>query len=220
MLKNATPQEKFNLLQDWLGELILPIKRDLKNEHLKKDPRFAKKYMGKPFPKLETADLVAGYKAALQDEQYHLLDYIFQKWLLKNTDIYEFFSEELQKVYDSFDELETLEEPFAQELAKNSCKQFGAKTTYLFTIVNSVVFPEAILNELKCLAEKQNEEEKNQAPAKSTSSSLEDQLKACEKQMQQMINKYEKRLSGLERKYQKDTETLKKQLANLQRKLA
>jgi hypothetical protein len=45
-------------------------------------------------------------------------------------------------------------------------------------------------------------------------------VKSFELKMQRLVDKYEKRLSGLEKKYLNDTDILKKQIANLQKKLA
>ena len=45
MYKNATYREKFADLKEWIPFLVEAIKKDLRNEHLKKDIFFVKKFL-------------------------------------------------------------------------------------------------------------------------------------------------------------------------------
>ena len=44
MLKETGYQEKIEIVAPWLDEIVETVKKDLKNEHLKVDKAFCKKY--------------------------------------------------------------------------------------------------------------------------------------------------------------------------------
>lgn len=50
MLKDTTYAEKMAMLKGWFETILQDIKKDIKNDHLKKDWNFAKSY----FPKKES----------------------------------------------------------------------------------------------------------------------------------------------------------------------
>jgi len=144
MLKNATYKEKFALLNPWIPYIIDSIKKDLKNDHLKQDWQFSKRYLnGKPASKLTTEELIQGYSEALQDSEKGeaLAEFIANRWLLKHTDLYDYFEAKLSAIHPDFVEIEELELKSSQEIIKGAVVQFGALHTYLFSVINSVVFP-------------------------------------------------------------------------------
>jgi hypothetical protein len=220
MLKDATAQEKFALLKEWLPNIFQDVKKDLKNDHLKNDPKFLKKYIGKPIQKVEIEDLVNSYTTAVNEDAPHLAEFVFQRWLLRNTDIYDFFAEKLEKIDADFTELKEIDPVLSKEISEESCNQFGALKTYCFSVMNSVVFPKAVFDELSQKAKKEVKEKHLEKEEQNDLKSQEDVMKAFELKMQRTVDKYEKRISGLEKKYLADTEVLKKQIAQLQKKLA
>lgn len=83
MYKNASYKEKFALLNDWFGLVIDSVKKDLKNEHLKKDLYFVKKFLGsKNLNKLTTEDLTEAYQRAIVEEEKgeELAEFITSRW--------------------------------------------------------------------------------------------------------------------------------------------
>lgn len=220
MTKEATYQEKFNQLQPWLTDIFRDVKRDLKNEHLKKDNSFVKKYFTKPYHKVEVEDLVQGYQAAINDGADHVAEFIFQRWMMKHTDIYQFFAHELEKINPDFSQIEQIEPVRAHELAKKSSTQFGAKNSFLFAVINSVAFPEKIFSDLEKEARQETIEAEKMKSEQLAFSSQEALVKNYETKIQRLTDRYEKRLAGLEMKYHTDVDQLKKQIANLQKKLA
>ena len=40
-------KQKFQYLNPWMGEILNTVKKDLKNDHLRKDPVFTQKYFSK-----------------------------------------------------------------------------------------------------------------------------------------------------------------------------
>jgi hypothetical protein len=211
-VKKATPKEKFDWIQEWHPYLFNLVKRDLRNEHLRNDPAFAKKYLGKTFPKADTQELVEGYRAAIQDGQEGLVDFLFQAWLLKKTDIYHYFAEELSKISEDFTELDTLDSQVAKEISDKAVHQFGALDTILFALMNGVVFPPSLFEELKKKAHEEERIKKKNADEQAAIKDREDLIRDYELRLQRLMDKYEKKLLGMEKKYHNDTAALKKQL--------
>lgn len=223
MLKNATNQEKFNLLKIWIPSIVGSIKKDLKNEHLKNDPRFAKKYFGsKQINKLTTEELAEGYSQALAQEEAgeSLGDYISNRWLLKHTDIYHFFETSLQAIAPDFTEIVELEKKQSMALMEESVRLYGAPTTYLFCVINSVVFPADVYDILKKRAIETMHQEEKDSQVNDEKLSLANIHTSYQQQIARLTDKYEKKLAGLERKYLNDTDSFKKQISVLQRKFS
>lgn len=221
MLKDATYKEKFAMLKDWMPLLIDSIKKDLKTEHLKQDPRFAKKYFsGKNLNKLTNEDLVTGYINAIDEEIDQLGEFIANRWILKNAEIYNYFEEQLIKINPNFQELDILDKTKSLDLADGSSHKFGAANTYLFAVLNSVVFPKEVYAHLNEKAKLQTIQNAKEEKAMLEKLSLQDMVKEHEREIARLTDKYEKKLAGMQKKYHIDTESLKKQLTNLQRKLS
>lgn len=222
MYKNATYKEKFADLQEWMPDMIEVVKKDLRNEHLKKDYFFIKKFLSsKNINKITTEELAEAYQKAIQEEEQgeNLAEFITSRWLLKNTELYEFFERELTGINPDFTSLEEIQPSQAQKLIDASISQFGAAQTYLFSVLNSVVFPKETFNLLKEKAKKHRNVQQEESNAVSETRNKEKMQRDFELEMARMEDRYEKKLSGLQKKYLTDVENLKKQVAQLQRKL-
>src|ERR1700753_103218 len=135
MYKNATYKEKFADLQEWIPLLIESVKKDLRNEHLKKDFYFVKKFLSsKNIHKVSTDELAQAYQKAIQEEEQgeELAEFITSRWLLKNSELYNFFEQQLSQINPDFTNLEEIELGQAQALIDASIHEFGAPHTYLF----------------------------------------------------------------------------------------
>lgn len=223
MLKEATYKEKFQMLKNWMPMMMEVIKKDLKNDHLRKDWGFAKKYFaGKNLNKITNLELIEGYNQAIsQDEKgEEIAEYISNCWLLKNSELYHYFEKKLTEVNPNFSEIELLEKAKSEEIAKEAASEFGANNTYIFSVLNSVAFQEADLNQLKTTAEKETAKECKDLEEKEKNQSMEEIVKSYELKTARSTDKYEKKILGLQKKYFLDTEALKKQIASLQAKLS
>jgi hypothetical protein len=222
MYKNATYKEKYAALQEWLPSIIETVKKDIKNDHLKKDPGFIKKHLSsKNLNKITTDELVEAYKAAIAEEDNGemLAEFLTSRWLLKNSDLYEYFETRLAKINPDFASIEEISLPEANAIIGEASELFGPSSTYVFSVLNSVVFhPEAFLELAKrAQGEKHVEEEVNARLHEKMT--LDAMKKSFEYEVARLTDKYEKKISGLQKKYVVDTENLKKQLAHFQRKL-
>jgi hypothetical protein len=222
MLKESTYKEKFAMLQPWMTLIIETTKKDLKNDHLKRDPAFVRQYLpGKNAAKLTTEEMVNAYTKVIAEGEKgeELAEFIANRWMLKHSDIYHYFEQELSKINPNFSEIKDIDKQTATKIMEGAVQQFGSIATYLFCIFNSVVFPEDVYKQLGSHASEAALEKKAENQKNTEEASLEALKRNHEQQMARIIDKYEKKILGLQKKYILDVETLKKQIANLQRKL-
>ena len=220
MLKDATYDEKFSLLADFVSVIILDLKRDLKNDHLKKDKSFAHKYFGNiAIPRLTNDELVDGYTKALEEKDADLYDFIATRWVLKNSDVYQYFEMHLRSIAPNFSELEELEPGQSKDLRDKAVAEFGASKAYIFSVLNSVVFPKDVFDDFSVQAKDELSKTKDQEKNEAEERDLKVLKTQHERELRRLNDKYEKKLSGMQRKYINDTESLKKQIRNLQKKL-
>src|ERR1700730_3870378 len=119
MYKNATYKEKYSDLSQWLPFIIGAVKKDLKNEHLQKDPSFIKKYLAsKNLKKVTVEELTAAYQKAIAEEEKgeSIGEFITNRWLLKNTELYDFFEKSLSQKYSDFTCVEELDLAVSKKL--------------------------------------------------------------------------------------------------------
>jgi hypothetical protein len=222
MLKDATYKEKFAMLARWMPAIVETVKKDLRNEHLKKDYAFVRYYFsGKNFNKLSTEELAQAYTHAIANGENaeELAEFVSNRWLLKHTDLYHYFEQQLTRINPNFSEIDLIDKSTSLNLMEDAIRQFGAAQTYLFCILNSVVFPDEIYELLNQRAEQNVQQTQVEAANQKELQSLEDMKRNCEQQVARLTDKYEKKLAGLQKKYTQDVANLKKQIVNLQRKL-
>lgn len=222
MLKNSTHKEKFLLLKEWMPSIVESIKKDLRNDHLKRDWMFAKKYFGgQNVNKLSMGELAAGYYEAIEnsDSSEDIGEFIVSRWLLKHMDMYHYFEENLRKISPDFYEIEELDHSAAQHLMENAVVEFGAVKTYLFSVMNAVVFPKDIFSKLAEKARHERDTFLEAAKEEEEKLSFEQMKRSYEQQIARLTDKYEKKLIGFEKKYLQDMDVLRKQVSTLQKKL-
>lgn len=220
MLKDTGYIEKIELLRDWLEEIVDIIKKDLKNEHLKIDKEFCRKYfLGKSCQSLTLTEMATAYAADIKSGNSGLGEFIASRWLLKNTDIYHFFEEKLKKIAPDFEALDELSQEQGQQLMNQAKADFGPIKTYIFSVFNSVVFPKSIYDELKEHASFETQRFREKTVQENETKNLEELKKRYDRDISALTDRYEKKLIGMQKKYLHDTESLKKQISTLQRKL-
>lgn len=222
MYKDATYKMKFAELKDWFPLIIETVKKDLKNEHLKKDPYFVKKFLdSKNIQKVTTEELAEAYAKAIQEEEKGegVAEFIVSRWLLKNSELYTLFENNLSKITTDFTALEELPPEQANSLADASINQFGAVPTYLFAVLNSVVFPKETFEHLHKQAKVSHQHFLEERITEQERMNVESVSRAYDREMARLTDKFEKKLAGMQKKYQLDVDHLKKQVAILQRKL-
>lgn len=222
MYKDTTFKEKFAILNPWIPSIIDSIKKDLKNEHLKRDFVFLKTYFpSKNANKLTTEEMVKAYTHAVNnaDNGENLGEFLTNRWLLRNGEIYHYFEQALNEINPNFTELTEIDHAKATQLMDESVRKFGAPATYMFAVLNSVVFPKDVYETLRKKADTYAADKTKQDALAQDRKVEADQQKAHELEIARLTDKYEKKLAGIQKKYTIDTDALKKQIALLQRKL-
>lgn len=217
-MKNSTYKEKFATLNLWMPHIIDVVKKELKNDHLKNDVPFCKKYFGnKNVAKLTLEEMVEGYRSAFSESERveTLGEFIANRWLMKNGDIYKFFAEQLARINPEFSEIVEIDKSLSEAIIREGSAQFDLQDLYLFSVLNAVAFPESVYSDLgaNSLAAAKH---KNDVEA---AAEMEKSMHDHEMRFARMVDKYEKKLSGLEKKYHHDVENLKKQVSRLQKQL-
>jgi hypothetical protein len=223
MYKNATNKEKIAILKIWMPSIIEVIKKDLKNDHLKKDPIFVKHYFAsKNLQKITTEELVEAYITALSNEAGadKIFDMISYFWLSKKSEVYDYFETVLSKINPNFTEIDQIDNERSQSIITSSVGLFGAPTTYVFSVLNSVVFSDEAYKNLKEKAEKEFKDKIHSEEELTKELAVMNDVESLKREVARLTDKYEKKLSGLQKKYLIDTEALKKQVSSLQRKMA
>lgn len=220
-MKETTYQQKFQTLETWMPSLIHAIKKDLRQEHLKNDVAFVRQHFQTKNPaKITAEEMIEVYPKLVVEGNEALGEFMATRWLIKQGDLYQYFEGELSKINPNFAELKSIDQPVAQKMMQSAVSQFGATNTYLFSLLNSVVFPDSVYQELDLLARQETADnaEKSASDAKLQAAAKE-QLDLTQT-LARLTDKYEKKLQGLEKKYLQDTEALRRQVASLQRQLA
>lgn len=220
MLKESSYQEKFQILNPWLSVIIGEIKKDLRN-HLKEDVTFFKKYLpGKTLNKITNEELAQAYSEALALEgNEELAEFLANRWLLQHSDVYYSFEQRLRKISPDFDKIQQLEAEPAQSMMQEAVQEFGPIKTYIFSVLNSVVFPQEVFDKLGKMATEERHCKQKTKEEKTEKMAFEDMKREHELEIARLTNRYEKKILGLQKKYQIDVDSLKKQLSQLQRKL-
>ncbi|GAB4228435.1 MAG: hypothetical protein Tsb0021_05740 [Chlamydiales bacterium] len=221
MLKEASYQDKFCLLVPFTSTIILDIKKDLKALHLKNDPIFAKKHFpGKLISRITNEEILKVYTSLIEStKDEEMLEWISNRWLLLHTDIYYAFEQEISVIYPNFSEISSLQDDLARSLVAKGIQSFGSLKTYIFSVLNSVVYSEQIFQDLRKEALiSLNTNEK--IISETQSQDLETLHHDHQKELAKCKDHYEKRINGLLKKYERDTLALKKQITLLHRKLS
>jgi len=155
----------FHKLLPWHRAILSSVKKDLRNEHLRADRAFFKKYFGlKVLQKLTLDDLMQVYPAVIAEGHEKLAEFIVNRWLLRHINIYTQFEMRLKKIHAKIDEILEIDDALSQELIDDSCKAFGAVNTYIFCMFNGVNFSETMM---ESLCEKAHDEVSSRAAAAS-----------------------------------------------------
>jgi len=212
---------KFQTLQPWLFQMLQDLKKEIKTEHLSKSPVFYKTYFGnRPQNRLTTEEICAVYeKELLKGEDVELCEWIINRWVFRNAEIYRHFADRLGKINPEFSEIQSLDDVQSEQVLEGALDSFGAFPTYAFSVLNGVVFPESVLARLRRIAEAQDAVKKEEALELKQKENLEEIVQRHQKEMGRLEKKYEDKIAGVIKKHATDVEALKKQVRALQQRL-
>lgn len=210
-------KNQFESLQDWTREILEDIKKDLKNDHLHSDPLFYKAHFGnRPQNRLELKEIFNAYEKELLQNNEEISAFVVNRWVFKHGDLYRHFADRLSQINPDFEQIERLSESESQAVLAGAIESFGAIPTFLFAMLNGVVFPEPVLEGLRKLAEKEKQDIKKGETLDCEEKNIQKIIAAHAREVARLNAK----LEGVQKKYTRDTEALKKQIRALQKNRA
>lgn len=207
-----TWKDRFSLLSPWFADIMTVVKKDCKQEHLRLDPQFVRQhFQGKPIPKISTEDMRAVYLQQILAGQDKLAEFISNRWIFRNMDVYRYFESELQKISPNFEQIQELTIEQASQLLDNACAQFGSEKVFCFVIINEVVVPSQCFDELQ-----RNALEKLSYRQKNEDLKQEDDIhKKHAQEVLRIKQRYEKKIAELSKKHQYELNQLRIEIAQL-----
>jgi hypothetical protein len=209
-------ENQFQFLQNWTFEILESIKKDIKTDHLHTDPAFYRTYFGnRPQNRLTTTEIFSAYEKELLKGNQDLADWVVNRWVFKHGDLYQHFADRLSAINPDFVQIESLTLEESEQILDGTAASFGSVSTFLFALLNGVVFPKTVLDRLE--KEAGLEREKRALDAK-----LEGEQQGFEKiiaSQEREITRLNDKIAGVLKKYEKDTHNLKTQVKALQRKI-
>jgi hypothetical protein len=209
-------ENQFQALQNWTLEVLKDIKKDIKTDHLHTDPVFYRTYFGnRPQNRLTSDEIYSAYEQELLKGNEDLAEWVVNRWVFKNGELYEVFAGRLSQINPDFSEIKQLSAEESKKVLEGVADSFGAIPTYIFSLLNGVVFPTEILEELRKGADAEKVKLEKEAEKNEKQESLEKVIAAHQRE----ITRLNDRVAGVLKKYTNDTEALKKQIKALQKKL-
>ena len=210
----------FQILEPWLPEILHIIKNEIKTDHLSKNPSFYRTYFGsRPVNRLTNEEIGAAYQKELLEGNEELGEWVVNRWVFNHGEIYRHFADRLVQINPDFDAIKSLDEGQSEQILSGAPESFGALPTYIFSILNGVVFPESVLSRLRRRAESEEIVRKEEEKEAAEKENLEQVLTRHKREMTRLQEKCEDKIAGVVKKHATDVEALKKQIRALQQKV-
>ena len=210
---------KFNTLRPWLEEILLVIKKDIKTDYLPAMQAMYKSYFGsRPVNRLQNEEIHAALIQELENGNEDLAEWIVNRWVFKHGELYQFFASSLEKIQPDFSSLDQLTIDQSQMILSRAKDLFPIKEVYFFSVLNGVVFPQEIFEQLKNEVQTASERKKVEAEVDLKEREVSKIVENHQREIDRITSKYEKKLEGVLKKYMQDTHALKAQIRALQKK--
>ena len=214
-------KNQFETIQPWIPMVLAAIKKDIKTDHLPGSPAFVRAHFGnRPLNRVSADEIYAAYEKDLLAGDADLAEWVVNHWVFKHGDVYSHFAEHLSQVDEEFSNIESLTEEQSEKILIGAVDAFGALPTYIFSVLNGVVFPEAVFKRLRNLAEKEEASKEAEEKVAQEQLSLAQLTERYTRDIARLNEKYESKVSGVLKKYTIEVEALKKQIRSLQKQLA
>ena len=214
-------KNQFETIQPWITVILSAIKRDIKTDHLPKSPAFVRTHFGnRPLNRLTAEEIFSAYEKDLLSGDADLAEWVVNRWVFKHGDIYGHFAESLSQVAEDYSTIVSLTVEQSETILSGAIDRFGALQTYLFSVLNGVVFPESVLERLRTWAANEEAAKKTEDKEMEERLSLQQLTERYSRDVTRLNEKYESKVSGVLKKYTTEVEALKKQIRSLQKQLA
>jgi hypothetical protein len=205
---------RFSLLSPWFAEIIASVKRDCKNEHLRIDPLFVmQNFGGMPVHRITVDEMRAVYLQHILSGNEKLAEFIANRWLFRNMEIYRFFETALEKISPEFEKISELKPEEAEQLLQDACEKFGIERVFCFVTINEVAIPEALFEKLQREALEALSAKQQNEPVNENAESL------LRVEMDRLKERHDKKISEMTRKHQIEVSRLVKEISLLKEQL-
>jgi hypothetical protein len=207
---------RFSLLSPWFSDIIASVKRDCKSEHLRIDPLFVRQnFGGSPLHRITTDEMRAVYLQHILSGNEKLAEFIANRWLFRNMELYRFFESSLQKISPEFEKISELPNDEAEKLLQEACERYGVEKVFCFATINEVAFSEALYEKLQREAlEKLSARQGNEKDDDDDGKNL------LRLEMDRLKERHEKKVTEMTRKHQIEVSRLTREIADLKRELS
>lgn len=203
---------RFSLLSPWFADIIADVKKDCKSEHLRLDPLFVRQHFGgMPVQRISLEDMRTVYLQQILAGHERLAEFVANRWLFRNMELYRFFEESLQKISPDFDSITELTQEQSNALVEEASEKFGCEKVFCFVAINDVALPKEPFERLQrhaldCLSKRQKE-----TPAGHD----DDGEGRWRAEMDRLKERHEKKITEMSKKHQQEVQRLQKEIARL-----
>ena len=203
---------RFSLLSPWFSDIVTAVKRDCRSEHLRLDPGFVRQHFGGvPVQRISIEEMRTVYLQQILAGHDRLAEFIANRWLFRNMDIYRFFEGFLEKISPEFEKITEVPAEKAEFLVKEACEKFGAEKTFCFVTINEVALPKPISEKLQRRALESLSERQKEQPA-DEHEEVEERLRG---EMDRLKERHEKKIAEMTKKQQQEVQRLQREISQL-----
>lgn len=217
MIIESTFKNKFISLGLFSKEVIRDLKKEITKELSKKNSIVQKKLSGVSIGdgKDEVVDLFFNLVVEKGDEE--LGEWLASSWVLKNSPIFKSFHKKISLISADYEKLTGFPTEKEEDLRESSIEEFGAIKTFIFSVLNSVVFSKKSMEDIRIRAEEEASDRKE--ISLSSNCSVEEAREIFEKEKKKILEKQEHKLLAVIKRHQVEVEGYRKQIGQLQKKL-
>lgn len=203
---------RFSLLSPWFSDIIADIKRDCKNEHLRLDPGFVRQHFGGvPVQRISLEEMRTVYLQQILAGHERLAEFVANRWLFRNMDLYRFFEQALEKVSPDFEKITELTVEQADQLITEASEKFTIEKVFCFVAINEVAVPKEPFDRLQRLALESLSKRQKEMPSSDDEGSEE----RWRGEMDRMKERHEKKVAEMAKKHQQEVQRLQKEITQL-----
>ena len=207
---------RFSLLSPWFSDIVAAVKRDCRSEHLRLDPGFVRQHFGGvPVQRISLEEMRAVYLQQILGGHDRLAEFIANRWLFRNMDIYRFFEGFLEKISPEFEKITEVPAEKAEDLVREACEKFGPEKAFCFVTINEVALPKPIFDRLQRQALEHLSERQKEQPA-DEQEEVESRLRG---EMDRLKERHEKKVAEMAKKHQQEVQRLQREISQLKEKI-
>ena len=217
MIAESTFKNKFTSLGLFSKEVVVDLKKEITKEMAKKNSVLQKKLSG--FSMENDKDKLANIvlNLVLENGDEEVGEWLASSWVMKNSSVFKSFHKKISLISADYDKLTAFPPEKEVELKESSIDEFGAVKTFIFSVLNSVVFSKESMEEIRIRAEEEEHDRKEISLLPNCS--IEEARASFEQEKKRIIEKQEKKLQAIVKRHQVEVEGYRKQIGQLQKKL-